>query len=240
MNHYREFISGALSGVIEVSTTHWIDNLKVRIQYANLSYNKPITKYDMSFRNLYWGFIPRIIGIIPMRTVFWGAQTYFNDIINKDKFGNFKYFVAGYCAGTIQGIVHTPIELIKTKTITNKGISIKNSNIFRGLTSTVYRDALFCGIFNHIVKNNKDKNDFIAGGFAGIIASIISHPLDVVKTEIQKINSKSDNTIKIFLNMCKTPSIMLSGIIPRMALSFCTMSVGYVSFTFIYSYLYSY
>ena len=86
-----KFISGGISGVVEVICTHPIDLVKTKLQEAsqkNIVIKNPIQYFYSKYRfyglqYLYTGFIPRIIGIIPMRLVFWGVQGTSNEYLKK-------------------------------------------------------------------------------------------------------------------------------------------------------------
>jgi len=236
---YREFISGGLSGVTEVVTTHWIDNLKTRIQETNLDSKKHLTMKDFNYRNLYWGFYPRLFGIIPMRTVFWSSQKISNDYLKQFSFNNnYKYLIAGVFSGSMQTLIDNPIEAMKINLITNQNKKVK-INILKGFTPTLLRNSIFCGMFNLIVKNREKDHKLLSGGIGGVVASIVSHPFDVVKTEMQKSGSLTVNSLEFVKdNLAKNPKIFLSGMIPRTILSLATMSIGYFSFSFFMDLIY--
>lgn len=78
---YQRYLNGAISGWIEVTSTHWVDVLKTRIQaekeinpkvgVGNLSHN--IWRKE-GLRGFYRGYISRMAGVGPMRAVFWGTM----------------------------------------------------------------------------------------------------------------------------------------------------------------------
>ena len=63
MEYNTKIKASIVSGIAEVATTYPIDYLKT-IRQANRS-------YDTFWSNPYRGSLPRILGIIPMRMVFW-------------------------------------------------------------------------------------------------------------------------------------------------------------------------
>lgn len=75
----QKYIAGGLSGIIEVIITHPLDYIKTKEhEYVQKGitnkdfYNNIIKKNPI---NLYQGITPRLIGILPMRCVFWGYGT---------------------------------------------------------------------------------------------------------------------------------------------------------------------
>lgn len=235
--YHKDLIAGCLSGAIEVSVTHPIDNLKVHIQNAQLSGFKGLNN-SFKIANMYQGYIPRIMGVMPMRTVFWSAQSFSNSWLEKYNMNKgAKHLVAGWFSGTVQTLVDCPIESLKTRQITNKGITkeLKLRTLFKGFTPTAIRNAQFCAVFNYTLhKFNLDSGHkrFLAGGFAGVTSSVLSHPFDVVKTEMQKIDSKTARSIDFLIDTIKKrPRVLWSGLITRSILGCCTMSVSYFSFS---------
>lgn len=77
----QRYINGAISGLIEVTLTHWIDVIKTRLQ-AEKEITKGITVNSLSqriwaeegFKGFYKGYISRMAGIGPMRATFWGTM----------------------------------------------------------------------------------------------------------------------------------------------------------------------
>ena len=65
MEYNKKIQASIISGIAEVTTTYPIDYLKT-IRQAN----KPL---DIFWSNPYRGSIPRIMGLIPMRIVFWNS-----------------------------------------------------------------------------------------------------------------------------------------------------------------------
>ena len=72
-NFIKTYLYGGISGIVETTITYPIDYYKVMIQNKN-SYSFPqfiLQQYkNYGFCGLYHGYIPRVIGIIPMRSIF--------------------------------------------------------------------------------------------------------------------------------------------------------------------------
>lgn len=92
----QRYINGAVSGLIEVTLTHWIDVIKTRLQ-AEKEITKGINVSSLSrriwaeegFRGFYRGYISRMAGIGPMRAIFWGTM----DVVRipSSCFASFKF-----------------------------------------------------------------------------------------------------------------------------------------------------
>jgi hypothetical protein len=244
MNNYRDFIAGGLSGVVEVTLTHWIDNIKTKIQDASIG-NKKYQMKDININQLYQGYIPRIIGIIPMRLVFWGSQGIANNYckdINVAK--PYKLLLAGSICGLAQTTIDNPIEVMKVRLMTGaQNQSIWKVDYYCGVIPTGFRNIVFAAVFNLGV-NYYDTKDhfkrFLQGAGAGLIASLLSHPFDVAKTAAQRYGGKKQKMLTFMVNQIKTnPKGLWSGCLSRCLLNCATMSVGYVSVRFILDHIIS-
>ena len=89
-DHQIKYKSGILAGITEVIFTHPIDYYKTQKQYN--AYNGDLVT-NFKLRNMYNGFIPRLLGIVPMRLVFWCTQDY-GEYYFEDR-GIYKYALAG-------------------------------------------------------------------------------------------------------------------------------------------------
>ena len=242
MFNYRDFVAGGLSGISEVTLTHWMDNIKTRKQEAQLTKTNMILK-DLTFKDLYRGYIPRVTGIIPMRFVFWGTQITANNYCQPMNIPHtHKLLIAGGVAGAMQTTIDNPIEVMKIKMITNKtNKTIKTNNLptqlYRGFIPTLYRNVTFASIFNTVINYKESTTHyerFYLGASGGFIASILSQPFDVVKTEIQRHGSQQKKTWGFLYKLLTTePKLLFSGGLTRCILNCSTMSIGFVSIMFI-------
>lgn len=247
----NQYIAGGISGLAEVLLTHPLDYIKTTHQlfiqneknnktnfYSYLKQNKKISDY-------YTGISSRIIGVVPMRLLFWGTQnTTKNYLHNNNIHKWYNFLIIGTTSGTIQTCLDNQIEIIKTSLMEKKKTSIKNLLKFDGFAPTLYRNVVFVNIlssvcYNFNFKNNKEK--FIYSSFAGLTASMVTQPLDYVKTlkQSQKKeiihktqNIKHLNTFKILSILYKdNPKILFTGGLIRGSLSFCSMGIGFTIFS---------
>jgi solute carrier family 25 2-oxodicarboxylate transporter 21 len=238
MFQYRDFIAGGLSGISEVTLTHWMDNIKTRRQEAQLT-NSQINWNKLTIRDLYRGYIPRVAGIVPMRFVFWGAQSTANEYCQPLPISSSsKYLIAGGIAGATQSAIDNPIEVMKIKMMTSKSqIKFNELNLYRGFLPTLCRNVTFASVFNTVIHyreihNHRDR--FVTGAVGGFIASILSQPFDVVKTEIQRHGSNQTQTFSFLYKLIKNnPKTLFSGGLTRCILNCSTMSIGFVSVIYI-------
>jgi hypothetical protein len=240
---YFNCISGSLSGLIEVSLTHPLDRIKTKLQenaleHKNISLRTTIK--DLYIKNdFYRGFVPRIIGIIPMRLTYWGTLITMNDI-TKDKSNVIKYIVPGLVAGTFQTPVDNIIEVIKIKLMT------KNKNVIDSSTKSIfhiYNKGFFACLTRNIIfaipvgistRSHLFDSPFVSGAVGGIIGSILSHPFDVLKTEKQRCGNKYNKYIDVIKDIYKyNPVKFWSGISMRTTLGCVNMGIGFLAFEYI-------
>ena len=237
---YNDFIAGGFSGIVEVSATHWIDNIKTRTQDNQIQGKGKLHWQSLTFSQMYRGYIPRVIGIVPMRFVFWGSQGISNHYCqNMNTNVIIQLMTAGGISGFVQSTIDNPIEVMKVRLMTSTKTTNKfwNVNWYRGFVPTASRNVTFASIFNVCVRyKNTDSHlsRFVQGAGAGIIAGAVSHPFDVAKTAMQRHGSTEISMWRFMLRTIKhNPLHLFSGGLSRCVLSCTTMSVGYVSLRFI-------
>lgn len=125
--------------------------------------------------------------------------------------------------------------------------SIKN--LYKGFFPCFYRNIIFTVTLSTTTRTFKDQNAFVVGAFGGLLGSILSHPFDVVKTELQRIQTSKVNTsiapfsssplikktnfmtfqtYNILKNIFESnPKQLFSGLSMRCLLSFMNMGIGF-------------
>jgi hypothetical protein len=182
------FFAGAISGIVEVTCTHPIDYMKTMKQ-QNYSLRHIIS--NTPFSQYYSGYIPRVLGIIPVRFTFWGTQSYIQSILKKYNIQtNYNFMFVGTGSACMQSIVDTPVEIAKIALMTETGKSIwKIPNMVKGFGPTLFRNVLFANCVSyscsHIKGPFEKMETLIFAGFGGLVGSVISQPLDYVKTQKQ-------------------------------------------------------
>ena len=240
-----KYKSGIIAGLIEVMVTHPIDYYKTQKQYYAYAGN---FKNKFQIKNMYNGIFTRMVGIIPMRLIFWCTQDISEEYLNKKSFGISKYALAGGFAGTCQTFVDYPIEQIKIRRMIYKDNYsnifkdfVKSNNLVKGFTFTLFRNIGFASIFNFILKNNIKNYDsfyhnFLVAAGSGFMASIITQPFDYFKTIIQS-NTKNNIKLKnIYYDSLVSQQkqlfnmkylVFFNGAWSRSSISFLGMGIGF-------------
>lgn len=225
-------ISSVISGLTEVSITHPIDVWKINYQLQ-----KPTT-----FKTCYEGFLPRIVGVVPMRLLFWTSRDAGYELFKESKY---KHFLAGAFTGTIQTTMDHPVEIVKTRLVTLNRPDLKQAKkikivsidlikqriFFNGCVANIYRNVLFAGIFNTVVNRLKNDDDtypvqFGKAAASGFTASFLSHPFDYLKT-IGQANTEKSYLLTDIKRTIKTPSLFMKGVVHRSSISFIGMGIGF-------------
>jgi hypothetical protein len=188
---------------------------------------------------MYRGLIPKLLGIFPMRLVFWGTQDITNESLKKYNITDKKRLIlSGIFAGTTQTIIDNPIDILKIRSMTSRNINpilILKNDFFKGLGPTLAINTIFTSIINYGTNIYPSDNYFIyflKSASSGFVASIITQPIDYIKTEQQRHhNTNNPRTIpNIIINDYR---YLMIGAMPRALLSFLTMGIGFTSYIFI-------
>ena len=167
-----------VSGVIEVGATHPLDYLKTLLQKNGNKVN--VQEIKESMKTPYKGVGSRLIGVVPMRILFWNSLDYF-------KTKGCNPIIAGFYTSIIQTSIDYPIEQIKTQQMiqnnyqkTNFFSYFKDVKFYPSVMSHLGRNAGFAVIMNQIIQKKPDSMYY--GAIGGFVASLVTHPFDTLKT----------------------------------------------------------
>jgi len=201
------FLAGSFSGVCSTIMFQPLDLVKTRIQTQSSSGKLKMRKAvsmvvsNEGFLGLWRGLIPSLMRTVP------GVGLYFSTAHTlRSHFGQQRdaksSLMIGFLSRSVACTAMIPITVVnlRTELSHNKVIAYKLRDIYRmeglrgltrGLLPTILRDAPFSGIYMMLydyIKNsewNQFDSALLNGIGAGIIASAVTHPADVVKTKMQ-------------------------------------------------------
>ncbi len=221
-----KWISSLCSGLVEIIVTHPIDVHKT---------NKQLNK-NMALRHLYTGITSRLIGIIPMRNIFWLSKDYGEEKFKKYKA---KSILCGSLTGVCQTIIDHPIEIIKVKQIKKPLNSTPNilknmwnqKLLLNGAGANLIRNIHFASVYNMSIQvlSNKDDNfmtTFGKSASSGFIASLTSQPWDYLKTICQAKDKKTSMLKELVIVVKDNPKKLMNGWWYRSVMSFIGMGIG--------------
>ncbi|XP_011497699.1 PREDICTED: solute carrier family 25 member 38-like isoform X2 [Ceratosolen solmsi marchali] len=194
---------------------------------------------------LWRGITPSMTRVIPgvglyFSTLYWLKSS----LALREPLTPFQAITLGITARTISGVILIPITVIKTRY--ESGVYKYNSirealrlihkyegikGLSSGLVPTLLRDAPYSGLYLMFYTELKKLTSnqfprygdlltihFGCGVTAGILASLITHPADVIKTKMQLYPDKYKNLRSTFFFMYSKFGIFgyFEGIVPRM------------------------
>lgn len=250
----KEYLIGSISGVFEVLITHPIDYIKTQRQYlanSNLNtHNFYKNIYNKNIFNFYTGITSRLIGIIPLRFIFWGVQRKTHNVLQELNIKTkFNTLLIGTNAGFYQTILDNQIELYKISKMTNNKLSNKDFLKFKGFMPNFYRNIIFSNCISYACFNKKFRSNwdrFFSASIAGAFGSILSQPFDVVKTikhsNVKQLytidNIQNINSLNIIIKLYeKNPKYLFVGGYYRFLLSFFSMGTGFLIYDYLYELL---
>lgn len=195
------------AAITELVFTHPID------YYKTLKQNNKSNLKKIILSNPYRGVSSRLIGILPMRISFWSSLDYL-----KNK--NYNPLFIPLITSTIQTIIDIPIEQLKINLMNKKSYNYIPENFIKGGLYHYQRNIIFT--YGFYLGTQITDNAFVGGVSGGLLGSVLSHPLDSLKTFYQSGNNNPNITREFLLN----------GLIPRTSISVISMSIGYGSFIF--------
>lgn len=200
----NSIIASGAASLIEVITTHPLDYAKTLQQNNNFSW-KTFT------RNPYCGLYSRILGILPLRIIYWNSINYFSE-------RNCNPILTGTYTAFLQTLVDYPIEQIKINQMLNKKVIFNPM----GYISLLSRNTIFAVGFTISINSIENKN--YSGAIGGLVGSLLSHPIDSLKTYYQAGNKSFPKNWKL--------NNFMKGWYLRCGVSLIGMNVGYISYNY--------
>ena len=208
-------LASSLAGIIEHISIYPLDTLKTRKQ--------TLYKSNINTKNLLKGCLQFSTGIAPAHIVYFSTYEYLN---NKNKNNDIKLsFFTGACASISHDLIMIPFDTCKqrlqvlenTSVFNQMKLIIKNegiSGLYRSLIPTFIMNIPFGSIF--VASNEKLKSNLFdnksednlklseyafCSGVSGFLATTVTMPMDVLKTNMQTITlDKKIIKNKIYLN----------------------------------------
>ncbi|KAL1494552.1 hypothetical protein ABEB36_010133 [Hypothenemus hampei] len=197
-------------------------------------------------KGLWRGMIPSITRCVPGVGLYFSSLDYIKSHYLKGKPPTaFESVVMGFCARSMSGSILIPITVVKTRY--ESGVYNYNSmlsalkHIYKtegirgmtcGLIPTLFRDAPFSGLYLMFYTQTKQvfprdlinspyassPIHFACGVTAGILASIVTQPADVLKTKMQLYPNKFNGLWSVIVYVHNNYGVQgyFRGMVPRM------------------------
>jgi len=243
----KAFLAGSFSGTCSTILFQPLDLLKTKIQTQHGSNSGMIgmTKSILTTEKiggLWKGLAPSIVRTVPGVGIYFSAMHAMKTNFCNGKPSSLASIVIGASARCIAGSIMIPATVIKVRCESGmfqyRGIGEALQKIYgkeglKGLTSgilpTLFRDAPFSGLYLMLYQNLKTGTagmapitgdsslHFLCGITAGCLASMITHPADVIKTQMQLSSTKTTIwTSSVSIYQRSGMGGFMSGLAPRM------------------------
>ena len=211
----QAFLAGSLSGTCSTLIFQPLDLMKTRIQQqAELRLSMTGVARNVvaqeNFIGLWRGVIPSLVRTVPGVGLYFSSMHYMKANLCEGRPSHLQSVLIGSSARAFAGAAVIPFTVIKTRFESNsynyKSTYQAFKNIMkieglRGLTSglgpTLFRDVPFSGLYlmfyehlkSLVATDTKHYNPtaahFMCGFASGILASLVTQPADVIKTNMQ-------------------------------------------------------
>lgn len=220
MSINNTLIASIVSSFFEVVITHPLDLYKTKKQINN---NFKFRDFlNLKYKDVYSGFKPRVIGVIPIRSTFLFSQEFLECKLNKYT-NNIKYHGVIIGGSIAQTIFDTPIENLKINSMLNKKIKYNIKNFYCGFIPHLVRNSIFfANVYLAKSYGTTNYEKALYGGLGGFVGCYLSHPFDTIKTWHQ---SKSNYDLTQY-NINQKLKILWKGANIRALMGMINMSVS--------------
>lgn len=215
---FESLIAGSISGMAAVIACHPLDVIRTKMQVEhNLSIRQAVSSsiQDNGIRSLYKGFFVPFAAQIVYKSIIFATNTASNTFLFHNKSDLSTIFLSGTIAGSVNGLVVSPVEIIRTTQIMAAKEGINKSvlgavkyilqnrgplGLWVGLPPTIARDGPGMGFYMIAFHECKKLiqsidgsqgnpptmlNRLVSGSLAGISFWTWAIPIDTVKTIIE-------------------------------------------------------
>jgi solute carrier family 25 protein 38 len=238
----KSFLAGSFSGTCSTLLFQPLDLVKTRIQQVGgtpsmvREFKKIIVSEKVS--GLWQGVKPSLFRTVPGVGVYFSCMHTVKTTMFAGSPTPTQSLVVGAMARTLAGCIMIPVTVVKIRceagSMEYKGIvsalkSIRGTEGIKGLTKglvpTLFRDVPFSGMYLMFYEKLKvyckdmtpyqNINHFSCGIGAGVLASLVTQPADVIKTRIQLSPSATALAVIKQIIRAEGPSGFLRGMVPR-------------------------
>eukprot|EP00096_Caligus_rogercresseyi_P000947 TRINITY_DN1151_c0_g1_i2.p1 TRINITY_DN1151_c0_g1~~TRINITY_DN1151_c0_g1_i2.p1 ORF type:complete len:288 (-),score=71.52 TRINITY_DN1151_c0_g1_i2:266-1129(-) len=207
-------VSTVLFQPLDLIKTRMIQRAVLLTEGATMiTVTREVLASDDRLRGLWKGLAPSLLRTVPGVGIHFGSLTLLERMGLKGS-DSLSSLLCGMMARSTAASLTIPLTVLKVRyesglfayrSVLNALVDIHGREGLRGITSgllpTILRDAPFSGIYLVFYSTLKRKAEFstlnneapwihfLCGLFAGMAASVITHPADVIKTKVQLKNS---------------------------------------------------
>jgi len=220
-------LCGGLSGLIGKTIVAPLDRIHIMAQtnpsdkfniFSMHTKMHNIYKYQ-GFSKLWKGHSMIIIRTIPYSSIMYSSRYQYNKMLygNGEIIYDYRSFISGSMCGLTSTSLTYPLDVIRTRlAVSTANTSIAqctNGNLFKGFGITMLGSFCYTGIGfmfydnlrNYVNKTNALHN-FLCGTTGGLLAQIITFPIDVVR-KLKQIDPVKTSSSKIIKNIFHTVGV---------------------------------
>ena len=127
--------------------------------------------------------------------------------------------------------------MIKIKMMTNQTLKLREMVQNKGFVATLIRNVVFAMAVSSICFGKEKRSDLVNFGYsasAGVIGSVLTQPIDYVKTQQQR-SSNSGSIFRILIDTYReAPKKLFIGGFNRSLLRFFSIGIGFVAYDKLY------
>ncbi|XP_065846629.1 mitochondrial glycine transporter-like isoform X2 [Oscarella lobularis] len=202
---------------------------------------------------LWKGLVPSLYRVVPGIGIYFCALNFLQNSLSLHRPSLYQSLVMGASARTCACLILHPFTVLKTRLESGKfryksvpgGIKLVIKaeglpGLYAGLGPTMVRDvpfsALYLMFYNRIktaIKSNTDSLpslvNFSSGLVSGILASIVTHPADVLKTRLQTETSHRLTSFQTIYIIISREGLLAfyKGLLPRIVRRTATASISW-------------
>eukprot|EP00092_Neocalanus_flemingeri_P076870 GFUD01095387.1.p1 GENE.GFUD01095387.1~~GFUD01095387.1.p1 ORF type:complete len:265 (+),score=60.11 GFUD01095387.1:42-836(+) len=228
-------VAGGTAGLVVDVTVYPLDTLKTRLQ------GKEGFRLLGGFNNLFKGIGPVVVGSVPHAALFFCTYDSVKALSEKMSLKGSDTLVhmgAASLGEVVACVVGVPVEVVKQRRQVSNMSSGKivqriwngegGRGFYRGYLSTLSREVPFSLIqmplwelfkeeWSRVVERNlRSEESAVCGSMGGVVAAVITNPLDVVKTRIMLAEGEMGPR-QVLRNICQEEGLgsLFAGVVPR-------------------------
>lgn len=241
------FVAGAFSGTCSTVLFQPLDLVKTRLQKSvnigtNLGMFKELSNVVQQEKlvGLWHGLWPSINRCVPGIGLYFTSLHWLKTQFVSEAPSSIELVITGASARTIAGVAVLPFTVMKTRYESgdfhykslSQGLRVTFAKegmkgLWSGLTPTLLRDVPFSGLYLLFYTNLKSftgesglktaSTTFVNGIVAGFLASLVTQPADVVKTNMQLYPKKYGRLKPVVLHIYNQSGLVgfWRGLVPR-------------------------